>query len=297
MKVGARALKLLLLFGVVLILGSILFKSVETFESTSRDIIIKNNDVFRYPKIPKHIWTFWDGPPTDLVAKCIESWRKFNPTYEITVLDKETVGQYVDEIDLADRHYSVQKYSDMVRVEVLSKNGGIWMDASIVCYKPLDWIQKVQQKNKVEFVGFYSSENTLPEFKSTSPVIENWCFACVPNSTLVKDWAKEFKRINDYATVEGYLESLNANLQNIPAREYLTQHCAMQEILQKPNQYSMYLYDAFNTAFKPQADNEGDATKTMDRVMKKEYKNLSMVKLRGPDREATNENDYSGMFL
>jgi mannosyltransferase OCH1-like enzyme len=42
------------------------------------------------PKIPKIIWSFWDGEQPPIVKACIDSWRRMAPDYEIRILDKES---------------------------------------------------------------------------------------------------------------------------------------------------------------------------------------------------------------
>jgi mannosyltransferase OCH1-like enzyme len=48
-----------------------LFKTKEFFE--------ENNDK---NMIPKKIWTFWNGEIPNVVNKCINTWKKYNPEYK-----------------------------------------------------------------------------------------------------------------------------------------------------------------------------------------------------------------------
>jgi hypothetical protein len=149
---------------------------------------------------PKKIWTFWDSEKLPLVVqKCIDTWRKHNPDYEITVINKNNISNYTDANILGMKHMeSPPRLSDMVRLHVLDKHGGFWMDATIICHKSLEWIR---EKN-VDFFGYYLDGFTLPEFVETSPVIESWFFACVPNSSLVNDWKNEFLEIQKYDNID-----------------------------------------------------------------------------------------------
>lgn len=266
--------------------------------------------------IPRKIWTFWDNENIpDVVQKCIYTWKKYNPHYEIVVLNKKNVNNYLD-VDFSKiKHISDSpaRYSDMVRLHILSKYGGIWCDASIICMKPYDsWIPDLQSNSDAEFVGFYIDSFTLPEMKESSPVIESWFFACKENSIMVNDWLKEFLRISDYDTVEQYVDSVKGegvNIQKITSPAYLSIHVACQKVLQKgPNRpYKFALLKAEDTAFKYLTKNDWDSEKSIKNILdckndNKEVDNCDLlhtpiIKMRGSERIAMDTMDYSKMFL
>ena len=72
----------------------------------------------KYYVIPKKIWTFWDGEPPEIVKTCMDSWRKHCPGYQITLLNKESTP-HINQYKRA--HDMIQRYSDFVRIDVLSK--------------------------------------------------------------------------------------------------------------------------------------------------------------------------------
>ena len=89
--------------------------------------------------IPKIIWTYWNSDDVlpDFIERCIQTWRDKNPDYEIIVLNDSKLSDYLssDEVrKIKGWKYNdcVQKHSDLVRLFILSKYGGIWLDASIV---------------------------------------------------------------------------------------------------------------------------------------------------------------------
>ncbi len=100
------------------------------------------------PKIPKTIWMLWfQGLETapDLVKKCYASWQRHNPNWDIKFLDETTVGQYVDLEAIVKKNLpGIKKVtlSDILRVNLLAKYGGVWADATCFCCRPLDsWIE------------------------------------------------------------------------------------------------------------------------------------------------------------
>jgi len=93
--------------------------------------------------LPKKIWILWlqglDNAPL-LVRNCYASWVKQNSGWEITFLDQNNLHEY---IELDDLHITKQAFSDVVRINLLAKYGGLWVDATCICTMPLDeWLPK-----------------------------------------------------------------------------------------------------------------------------------------------------------
>ena len=91
--------------------------------------------------IPKKIHYCWFGgkPLPELAEKCIASWQKYCPDYEIIRWDESnfdiTSNSYVHEA------YNAKKFAfvtDYVRLYVLYQYGGIYMDTDVEVLKPLD---------------------------------------------------------------------------------------------------------------------------------------------------------------
>lgn len=159
-------------------------------------------------KIPKHIWTFWDTDNIpDFIKKCIYTWKIHNPDYEITVLNKINIDHYLgkEEANKIRRwkyNDTPQRFSDLVRLSVLEKYGGIWMDASMVCQKPLDWIHGS--------CVMYS----IPEL-SNDPILESWFIACTENNRFIRELNKEFRNVERYDSIEEYTsKSITGGLDN-----------------------------------------------------------------------------------
>lgn len=87
----------------------------------------------------KMIWTMWwqgEENAPQLVKKCIDSMR-INAGYaEIIVLDKENYKEYVQlPIYILEKFnkgiISITHLSDIIRVELIKKYGGLWIDSTI----------------------------------------------------------------------------------------------------------------------------------------------------------------------
>jgi hypothetical protein len=194
-----------------------------------------------------------------LVKACIDSWKTHNPEYKIIVLNKQNVKEYLPEPDLSKmRHLNdfVQRYSDFVRIHILAKHGGIWLDSSVICQKPLDWIHDIQRETGAEYIGYFTDSMTLPEYREKSPVIENWAFACIPECQFTKDWRDQMASFAKYDKVLDYSNEVvrsGTNPQKIIGApdniEYLAMHLAAQRLLQKNREkYNIHLLCAEDTA-------------------------------------------------
>lgn len=91
--------------------------------------------------IPKTIHYCWFGgsPLPDLAVKCIESWRRYCPDYEIVEWNEESFN--VDSLPYTAEAYARKKYAfvtDVVRLYALVNHGGVYMDTDVEVVKPLD---------------------------------------------------------------------------------------------------------------------------------------------------------------
>lgn len=91
--------------------------------------------------IPKVIHYCWFGkkPKSELAIKCIKSWEKNCPDYKIIEWNEENFdihcNKYVEDA------YNEKKWAfitDYVRLYVMWKFGGIYMDTDVEVLKPLD---------------------------------------------------------------------------------------------------------------------------------------------------------------
>ena len=98
----------------------------------------RKHDHIMIPKIIHGIW-FSGDPLPDLYKRCLESWKRYAPDYEIRIWDLETYrcdDCLFFEQAIADRNYSFA--SDYARADILYKYGGIYMDLDVEMLRPID---------------------------------------------------------------------------------------------------------------------------------------------------------------
>lgn len=106
--------------------------------------------------IPKKIHYCWfgDSHKSRKIKKCIKSWKKYCPGYEIIEWND-------DNVDFSDCEFAKDAYkekawafvSDYVRLKVIYENGGIYLDTDVELIKNLD-----QFLNNSAYIGFETKE-------------------------------------------------------------------------------------------------------------------------------------------
>lgn len=108
-------------------------------------------------KIPKIIHYCWFGrnPLPKDAQKCIDSWRKYFPDYEIIEWNEDNFD--VNALPYTAEAYAAKKYafvSDYARFKILYEYGGIYFDTDVEVIKPFDDILA-----KGSFMGFEINAN------------------------------------------------------------------------------------------------------------------------------------------
>ena len=233
--------------------------------------------------IPKIIWTFWhDNNYPLFVKKCFKSWSKHNPTYKINIITNDNFSNYLDEDINNYKHMDfIQRKSDFIRILLLKKYGGVWIDASILCTGSLDSILDGHK-----YAGYYLDSFTIDK---RYPIIENWFIAAEKNNDFINLWAEEFLKINNYDTIEDYLsytKSFNLK-ENISIKNYLTMHVSAQMALQTKNYdiSNLYLLKAEDGPYKYLVNGRWDGSKSLNLLCSTNDWSKPIIKFRSHERK------------
>ena len=90
------------------------------------------------PKVIHYCW-FGKGEMPRLAQKCIKSWKKYCPDYEIICWNEENFD--VNQNRYMKEAYEAGKWafvSDFARLKIVYDNGGIYLDTDVELIKPID---------------------------------------------------------------------------------------------------------------------------------------------------------------
>ncbi|EZQ11585.1 glycosyltransferase family 32 protein [Acinetobacter sp. Ver3] len=200
------------------------------------DLIVLNPNLQLINKtIPKIIWLYWEGVTPPLVEKCIAQIQKLHLDYEVNILGPDNIGEYCS-FDLNNdvvKKATAQQRADLIRFNLIYQYGGIWLDASIITYEKLDWINDLVQQQRVEGFSYYRAKNTIQiEF----PVLENWLLASTAKNKFFQHWFNELYFAieigpKNYIQQIRKMENSRDIFQEIGRLEYLVAYVACQRIM------------------------------------------------------------------
>lgn len=85
------------------------------------------------------IFAFWhSGTRPPLVEACLARWRDLNPGRRVHVLTASDLRTLVDDLPFDIDLLPVQARADILRVRVLRRYGGAWVDATLLPVVPID---------------------------------------------------------------------------------------------------------------------------------------------------------------
>lgn len=171
------------------------------------------------PKIIHYCW-FGGNPLPELAVKCIASWKKYLPEYEIMEWNESNFN--LDEYPFAQEALENKKFafiSDVCRLHALKMYGGIYMDTDVEVLKSLDKFLKHSAFSGFEnddFVptGIMASERAgawvtelLEYYDGRSFIRKDGELDTLSNTFIITDMMKKkgFKMNNRFQEIKGYV--------------------------------------------------------------------------------------------
>lgn len=251
----------------------------------------------------KNIWSYWNDdenlPPSVKFAK--HTWEKHNKNSEIHMISDNTLNQFID-ISLLPKNYNnvpLIKKTDIIRLTLLEKYGGVWLDANIYLNKPLD----IYWDENYDVGGFYADHFTT---NINFPVLESWFISAPKNSELIKNWKDElYKGVdysNNYTNPEKYIIDLEKEIDlqyigktdkiTMEGKIYLMIHCSFLYVISKKS-YNLKILPAcgHNNPLNYLVKNNWNPTSAVLFLLKN-TDNIppDIIKLRGSERNIIDNN-------
>ena len=133
------------------------------------------------PKIIHYCW-FGRGEKPELAKKCIASWRRFCPDFEIREWNEDNCGDLA--IPFMAEAYAAKKYafvSDVMRLVVLEQYGGVYFDTDVEVLRDISPL--------LEDEGFIGFEND--RFVNSGQVL-----AAIPHHPVIGAMIAEYKTLH-----------------------------------------------------------------------------------------------------
>lgn len=131
---------------------------------------------------PKRIYSLWiqgEASAPDVVKLNWERWSRFNPDYELVVLNLEEALERIGSFPIDLTSLPPQAFSDVLRAKLLKEGGGVWVDASVFPVRPLsDWLDSCLQG--CSFFAYEAPAEDRP--------VSSWFLAAREGSTIASAW-------------------------------------------------------------------------------------------------------------
>lgn len=148
--------------------------------------------------LPKRIWMLWlqgwEQAP-EIVWACRRTWENNNPGWTVHALSGADLPHYPPLQTLGPlltgKRLEPEALSDVIRIALLERFGGVWIDSTVYCLRPLDaWLpQKLS-------TGFFAFTKPVPERPPSS-----WFLAATLGHHIVREW---YRRVLAYWQVRSY---------------------------------------------------------------------------------------------
>jgi len=276
----------------------VLWKPVEGFSQPETFTGAEYKGSYELPPIA---WTHWNNErPPKVIKDILDNRSSAMPGWDVRFVTDETVLKYIDQEDfpLNYKGLSPPHRADWIRLRLLEKYGGVWLDAGIIVNdgSSLDRLREETIKRRAEYTGFYPNDGLNK--KGTPSYIDNWFIMAPKGSPFITIWKKEYETAIDMGFVPYKKKLTSSDLvftdYNVkdPNDVYLTPQASLQKILQtmtyKPN---IILHHARDSMMKLHAecasrpDNKQQVECIHDAILNDpKTRDIPYIKLRKEDR-------------
>lgn len=216
-----------------------------------------NQNTMTNSNCPKILWSYWSGEKSPCAEACKKSWEKHASDFTIKVLNPKTIREHLPDFPDLPEEIPTQQFSDLVRLMLLERYGGIWIDHSTIITQPLDWVIDLLKKTHSEAVAFYNEFPDEYHSNPNRPIIENGFIAAHPKSKFIGDWRSRYQECiknSDYKNffrAQKNFDDLTCNFVNKDKDyiDYFVCYIAAQDVMHHPEKYRLTLINAEDEYF------------------------------------------------
>ena len=199
-----------------------------------------------------HYCWFGRGELSAKAQKCIKSWKKYCPDYEIIEWNETNFDIHC--MPFVEQAYEAKKYafvSDVARLMVVYEYGGIYMDTDVEVIKPLDDLlenrayMSFENNENINTGQGFGAEAGMPFLKEHIDVYRNWNFI---NDDGTYNQIGCPKVATDLFKTKGIFldgsEQTVCDIHIYPAEYFNPYDSLTGKLTKTPNTYSIHWYDA-----------------------------------------------------
>ncbi|WP_245505515.1 capsular polysaccharide synthesis protein [Rhizobium sp. BK068] len=131
-------------------------------------------------KLPRIVWMYWDKPleqAPPIVRYAVDTWIRKNPSWDVRILSDANAAEFVN-VPPPKSNRKIQWRADLIRVALLRDYGGVWVDATTFCVKPLDeWLPPLMESGFFAFPDSYPGRTMGISFLAAEPqnyLVSKW---------------------------------------------------------------------------------------------------------------------------
>jgi len=236
--------------------------------------------------LPKIVWSYWhDENIPDFVNNVLKQRAKVLVGWDIKVLNNKTILDHFSEFPPNYEKLIQSHKSDWLRLALLKKYGGCWLDATIIVnsLSSFEGIYNKSINNRSEYTGFYTPMSIINGDPTT--FIESWFIMAPEKSRVVEEIYNEYTGacnigFNEYRENVMKVHTFSKDIYSKERDDvYLTVYAAIQMAIQKKlkKQVNMVLFNSYQTMYKLHYD--------CWNVVKNDYDSQCIVKKLRDDKE------------
>jgi mannosyltransferase OCH1-like enzyme len=134
------------------------------------------------PRILHQVWVGANQMPEEFVGYR-ESWRRHHPDWEMHLWTEESLPGDLVRPEVYERLRSPAERSDIIRLEVLHRFGGVYVDTDVECLRPIDPLLE-------EGVDFFVGE--------VKGKVENAVIGAAPGHPVLERALRELQPVTEY---------------------------------------------------------------------------------------------------
>jgi hypothetical protein len=245
--------------------------------------------------LPKTIYAYWDKPGNEIINAHIETWKRNIPKdWTISFITQDNISDYVSK-EFLDKYKDLDptRFSDFLRVELLAKNGGVWMDAGIILING-EFLDKYH--NEMIMNHYDVTLYTLKARTESAPYLENWFMMAPKNSPYIVDLYDEFRRSYEMGFYQYKAQVLipsGVELDNTIGygpSTYLMQHAIANYLLHTGHTYKFNIKDSEFSMFQIQHQIGWNNQKIAEFILSNtDWSKYDAIKLIGSTRKYIND--------